>query len=464
MQDSGGAVNSSSAPSCGGDVTSALTRETIPSVTRSTRLAAFVFALCAVTLTLARNAAAQGWMHWPTDRATSATHSITQGYYGDYVAYCGARAGCGTHNGYDYGIPVGTPLYGVAPGVVDAVNRADARTADYGGAGLWVRVRHDGATVPGLGGTHYVAYLHLSRIDVSPGAPVTTTTRIGLSGNTGGVAAHLHLHIATAPNYCSAPVDPGCPTPAWVGGSVVPTGFLDAPGCQSVCRPVPILWVQPAAYGNEPYRGRSACGDLDYAGRCEGETLRWCESGAPRTADCAALTAVCAFQDPVVGYNCLRCDPASMRALLPAPRCEGSRWLRCEGTTARSTNCDATGELCTPTGCRPMPMAMIPDAGIDADTFDATTNDVGAGDTATVPSDASSSIDASRPPADSGASVRDVPGDTRRTTPAMPGCGCVTVGASAARHGVGAVWVAAAFAALALVLARRRAIGTVPRP
>src|SRR5687768_17654003 len=37
----------------------------------------------------------------------------------------------------------------------------------------------------------------------------------------------------TAPNYCSAPVDPGCPTPAWVGGSVIPAGFSDAPGCQS---------------------------------------------------------------------------------------------------------------------------------------------------------------------------------------------------------------------------------------
>jgi hypothetical protein len=114
--------------------------------------------------------------------------------------------------------------------------------------------------VPGLARTHYVAYLHMSRIDVAVGDAVTTTTRLGLSGNTGGVAAHLHLHVATATNYCGAPVDPGCPTPAWVGGSVIPSGFVDAPGCQSSCRPVPILWVQPAAYGGEAYTGRSACG------------------------------------------------------------------------------------------------------------------------------------------------------------------------------------------------------------
>ena len=62
----------------------------------------------------------------------------------------------------------------VRPGVVDAVNPTDARTADYGNAGLWVRVRHDGSTVPGLARTYYVAYLHLSRIDVAvaDGSPV----------------------------------------------------------------------------------------------------------------------------------------------------------------------------------------------------------------------------------------------------------------------------------------------------
>ena len=392
-------------------------------------------------------------MHWPTTRATSASRPLSQGFYGDYIGYCGARAGCGTHNGYDYAIASGTPLYAVAPGVVDAVNRVDARTADYGNAGLWVRVRHDGSTVPGLAGTYYVAYLHLNRIDVSPGAAVTTTTQIGLSGNTGGVGAHLHLHVATAPNYCGAPVDPGCPTPAWVGGSVIPAAFLDAPGCQSVCRPVPILWAQPAAYGNEPYLGRSACGDLDYAGRCEGEILRWCMTGAARTADCASLNAVCGFQDPTEGYNCLRCDPASMRPLLGAARCEGARWLRCEGTTARSTNCAATNELCTPEGCRPMPVAMIPDAGMDAGTAD---SGIPATDTGTAATDANTALDGSRPLADSGISTRDAVADARTTTPSMPGCGCVTVGANSAGARGDSVRIWVAFSLLGLAMKRRR--------
>lgn len=176
-----------------------------------------------------------------------------EGFYGDYITYCGARGGCGTHNGYDYGVPVGTPLYAVAPGVVDAVHAADSRSAEYGNAGLWVRVRHDASTVAGLERAHYVAYLHLSRILVSVGDAVTTTTVLGLSGNTGNVAAHLHLHVSTSGGYCAGPVDPGCPTRSHVNGSVIP-GFAGAPGCEGVCGDVPVLWVQPAAYGGEAYR------------------------------------------------------------------------------------------------------------------------------------------------------------------------------------------------------------------
>ena len=50
----------------------------------------------------------EGWMHWPVDRATSAGAWLTQGFYGDFRTYCGARGGCGTHNGYDYGVGPGT--------------------------------------------------------------------------------------------------------------------------------------------------------------------------------------------------------------------------------------------------------------------------------------------------------------------------------------------------------------------
>jgi hypothetical protein len=241
-------------------------------------------------------ARAQGWMHFPVDRGTAAGHFLTQGFYGDFIAYCGARDGCGTHNGYDYGVPVGTPLYAVAPGVVDAIHDTDTRSSEFGGAGLWVRVRHDATTVPGLEGTFFVATLHMSRIDVVVGQAVDPLVQLGLSGNTGGVAAHLHLHLSTDGTYCPAPVDPGCPSAAWVEGSVISDTFIDAPGCQSVCMPVPILWIQPARYGGEDYPAPAGC---DPAGPpvCDGDVLLACDAGTPVATDCTVQGQLCRLSD-----------------------------------------------------------------------------------------------------------------------------------------------------------------------
>lgn len=231
-------------------------------------------------------------MHWPVARGTSAGSYLTQGFYGDYITYCGARGGCGTHNGYDYGIPVGTPLYGVAPGIVDGIDTTDTWSSEYGTAGRWVRVRHTSATVPGLAQTHYVAYLHMNSISVSVGQLVTTTTVLGYSGNTGGVAAHLHLHVSLSQTYCSNPVDPGCPTPAYVTGSVIPPNFFDAPGCQQVCGAVPILWAQPAAYGNEAWVGSidPACAANPNYLACNGSSLEQCVNGHVQVTPCTGGT------------------------------------------------------------------------------------------------------------------------------------------------------------------------------
>ena len=389
-------------------------------------------------------ARAQNWMHYPLDRGAAARARLTQGFYGDYITYCGARDGCGTHNGYDIAAPVGTPVYAVAPGVVDAIHTADSRTPDYGNAGLWVRVRHDASTVPGLGATYFVGYLHLSRVDVSVGAAVSTTTRLGLTGRSGGVGPHLHLHLGTARSFCGAPVDPGCPTPAYVPGSVVSPSFVDAPGCQSVCRPVTIQWLNPAAYGGESYARTPppVCGSLDYRGRCEGETLRWCMNGTPMEAECLSRGGVCAWQNDTEGFNCLRCDPALNRPLLPGPRCEGTRFLRCDGTRPVSEDCAATGRTCTAEGCvAPPPL----DAGAP--------DDVGTPDMDVVrdaPADTPSDIAADRPTRDLGAGdVTDELPDGAVTPGGLEGgCGCHAGGAAGSPS--------VSWAAALLALARRR--------
>lgn len=197
-----------------------------------------------------------------------------------------------------------------------------------------------------------VGRLHPSRIDVAMGAPVTTP-RIGLSGNSGGVGAPPAPAPHDGEDLLRGPGRSRVSYARVRGRLGVSPDFIDAPGCQSVCRPVTVQWVQPAAYGNEPYARAptSGCGALDYRGRCEGETPRWCESGALMAAECLGRGGVCAWQNDTEGYRCLRCDPALMRPLLPSAHYEGSRFLRCEGTCPVSEDCAAGGRVCTPGGC-----------------------------------------------------------------------------------------------------------------
>jgi murein DD-endopeptidase MepM/ murein hydrolase activator NlpD len=84
------------------------------------------------------------------------------------------------HGGVDLAVPVGTPVWTMAPGVAVLV-----RSLWRGG--LTVIIYHgDGV---------YTAYLHLSKAEVREGQQIPQGEMIGLSGNSSGarpVGAHLH--------------------------------------------------------------------------------------------------------------------------------------------------------------------------------------------------------------------------------------------------------------------------------
>jgi murein DD-endopeptidase MepM/ murein hydrolase activator NlpD len=86
------------------------------------------------------------------------------------------------HPGVDFGDPIGTPVFSIENG--------DVLSTEYDkfGYGNSIVVSHkDGITT---------RYAHLSRIDVRPGDPVTTSTQIGLTGNTGrSTGPHLHFEV-----------------------------------------------------------------------------------------------------------------------------------------------------------------------------------------------------------------------------------------------------------------------------
>ena len=89
------------------------------------------------------------------------------------------------HNGFDFAMPVGTPLLAVDAGRVIQVRFG------VGGFGKYVLLEHDwGESV----------YAHMDQIAVAEGEAVPAQGRLGLSGNTGAsTGPHLHLGMRIVP-------------------------------------------------------------------------------------------------------------------------------------------------------------------------------------------------------------------------------------------------------------------------
>jgi murein DD-endopeptidase MepM/ murein hydrolase activator NlpD len=85
------------------------------------------------------------------------------------------------HQGIDFGVPIGTPVYAAGDGVVE-----EARWA--GGYGRWMKLRHSGGWETGYG--------HLSQWAVKAGTHVHQGEVIAYSGSTGeSTGPHLHYEV-----------------------------------------------------------------------------------------------------------------------------------------------------------------------------------------------------------------------------------------------------------------------------
>lgn len=118
---------------------------------------------------------------WPLSKII-----ITQ-YFGDTsFSRTGAYNGHG-HNGVDFGVSIGTPLYVIGDGVVLGTGNTDASCprASYG---KWVLIKHNNG-IDSL-------YGHMSIIGVSAGQTVKAGEQIGYTGFTGyATGPHLHLTL-----------------------------------------------------------------------------------------------------------------------------------------------------------------------------------------------------------------------------------------------------------------------------
>ena len=95
------------------------------------------------------------------------------------------------HKGVDLRAPLGTPVLAAAPGLVILPlvnNRPEPRKEGADGSyGNYVILQHDGGFTS--------RYAHLSSVGVTVGQRVKAGDRIGLSGNSGVTAAHLHFEL-----------------------------------------------------------------------------------------------------------------------------------------------------------------------------------------------------------------------------------------------------------------------------
>ena len=94
------------------------------------------------------------------------------------------------HTGFDFAVPVGTPVWATADGVVEFVG------ANSTGYGVQIRIKHS-ETITTL-------YAHLSRVAVKRGQRVKRHDFIGRSGNTGQSSGpHLHYEVRVRDNLDS---------------------------------------------------------------------------------------------------------------------------------------------------------------------------------------------------------------------------------------------------------------------
>lgn len=121
--------------------------------------------------------------------ADGVEHAISQGYGGTGL-HQGTNRTCCANDYYalDFDLGLEEAVYPIAPGRVVFAGTATEGWASYG---TIVFIDHQNG--------YQSMYAHLNSLAVSNGQDVTTSTRLGGAGGTGGWAVHLHLALYQGP-------------------------------------------------------------------------------------------------------------------------------------------------------------------------------------------------------------------------------------------------------------------------
>ncbi len=122
---------------------------------------------------------------WPLD------HIVITQLFGK-TSDSGRLYASGTHNGVDFGAPIGTPVKAMASGIVVGSGNTDL-TCPRASYGMWVYIKYDN----GLSSLY--GHLSLIKSTTVPGARVNTGDVVAYTGQTGyATGPHLHLTIIAA--------------------------------------------------------------------------------------------------------------------------------------------------------------------------------------------------------------------------------------------------------------------------
>jgi murein DD-endopeptidase MepM/ murein hydrolase activator NlpD len=137
------------------------------------------------------------------------TYGTSRDTNGFVLPFCGTHSGGQDgHPGYDWSLPLGTPLLAVADGVVlqagegppqfcQALNRVTT--------GQLVLLGHEAPT-----GEEFVSLVgHMSEVSVTVGEHVTAGQRVGASGSTGcSLGPHVHFEVGRVTGTRRIQIDP----------------------------------------------------------------------------------------------------------------------------------------------------------------------------------------------------------------------------------------------------------------
>jgi len=123
------------------------------------------------------------------------------------------------HNGIDFAMPIGTPIFAAEKGIVEMVDDQDKyRGCNRGAYGKYIVIRHENNLM--------TLYAHLSRYVVKKDDKVERGSLIGYVGKTGyATGPHLHLTVYAGPTFYMGVSRTCGPMP--YGGDLNPAQYLD---------------------------------------------------------------------------------------------------------------------------------------------------------------------------------------------------------------------------------------------